>query len=257
MAKSIVVKLNTTVIVPLDARRTVKITEADFESYIDFIEDHPEHRPRPETVGQDLRRLFGDDGYDLYAHLVALSGRILTTDEREQKVAQDWRSFDRERLPSDALLIDALDDARAFGWSPSAALSVELDRLSDIRYAVIQQERDAATAELEAFRIERETTLRPEYDRLARCGTATTFAEFNAFKCRQECEAEYPPSDRAFRDFEWKAVAHVEAVAKVQRVMALGNAALLNDAIKRAQKPNSKPRKQSKSCAWSKSGKAK
>ena len=72
------------------------------------------------AIAWDLRRLFGDEaGFDLYD----TCRWVTDEDDDEEASRREWTSFQRERQPSDVLLIDLADDAIHQGWQAPAETS--------------------------------------------------------------------------------------------------------------------------------------
>lgn len=132
-------------IVDRATREAIAITEADVASLLDFLEfeDCPLFIDA-EDVGRDLYRLLGDDGYQHFAMwLVVKGGR----EEYSEAYANGcWGTFKREWRRGDRLMIDIMDDVRAYGWQPSAEIVAAIERLQDIAAAIRNAEEAAVEA---------------------------------------------------------------------------------------------------------------
>lgn len=121
-------------VVDIADRLAIQITEDDLIDLVACEEVYVE----PHRIGHDVRRLFGADDQDIYENILAERG--LPRDD----VDSQWASFDRERLPTDRLVVDIADDARScWNWVPGPELAAALDRLQDLA--------DAKRAELGAL----------------------------------------------------------------------------------------------------------
>lgn len=136
-------------IVPVEHRLAVPITFEDVHSLFQFYDDTLPYAA--DRYGHDLKRLLASDGETFYRALLTNDGEAsecyrLPEERREAWWQQRYAKFDRERWPSDILLIDAMDDARAEGWLPSPHIAVAIDRLREIAEA----ERTRHNDEMEA-----------------------------------------------------------------------------------------------------------
>jgi putative DNA primase/helicase len=204
-------KNRTTHVPSLASRGAIHVSLDDCYSLVDFLCDSDAWLPfKPEDYGHDVRRLFGDDGADVYAHLVALHGAG-NSDERDGKVAADWPSFDRERVGTDRFLVDLMDAARAEGWQPPAAIAAELDRLTDEAEAIRAKER-ADDSEYEAARAEWDSEDQTEHAEMAATGNLVSLADYKISKMRKLLPSR---AELAMRELSKASRKLVEATANV------------------------------------------
>jgi hypothetical protein len=122
----------------IEMRLAVPISEDDIFSLLDFCFGRA---PDPPRIGWDLRRLMGDAGKGALDEFVALyhdpeeflrphdparDGATLAECRRptigdlvvdsDAHVDRLWASFDRERVETDRLIIDEMDEAMWAGW---------------------------------------------------------------------------------------------------------------------------------------------
>lgn len=160
-------------VVDAATRLAVPIRENDVYALIDHAEDNPQWTwgLHADDLGWDLFRLneTSDCGQDQFHNLLVLlddagyrqSTRIgvqqddsifaspdviLADVERHEYVAARFAKFDRERQPSDRLVIDLIDEARHEGLTPSQEIAQALERLEKIASA----RRDEIETEIEA-----------------------------------------------------------------------------------------------------------
>jgi hypothetical protein len=132
----------------LQARLAVRISEDATESLIYFFEQQPPNFD-PERLGWDLRRLFPEDGFDLFALAVAVFGNprdsaLRNRDGTAQTYLESaWASFDRQRDTADRLMIDEMDDARASEWPAPPEIAAAIEGLTDLADRA-RADRDAA-----------------------------------------------------------------------------------------------------------------
>jgi hypothetical protein len=116
---------------PIGCRLAVTLPEEGAYAFIDFQEEH--FHCDAEHLGWDLRRLFGGPdgaGWDMFATLVAICG---SPDDREAYCDRQWKSFDRERVDSDCLVIDGMDEAIHHGWEAPPEIAAAIEKLRDMR----------------------------------------------------------------------------------------------------------------------------
>jgi hypothetical protein len=114
-------------IIDIAERLAADIPEDAVWSLLDHLEDVQRSRLKPDDIGWDLRRLFGDDGYGMYELAVAAFGGAHDGPHMDAR----WASFARERVASDRLLIDLMDGERDEGWQPPPEIVDALDWLMD------------------------------------------------------------------------------------------------------------------------------
>jgi predicted P-loop ATPase len=127
---------------PIENRLAVHISEEAAYSFVDFQEEH--FYCAPEQLGWDIRRLHGGldgAGFDMFDTLFAAKGgrRRHADDHCEQL----WASFERDRLATDRLLIDGMDEATHYGWEAPAEMAAAIEALRDTR-AARRAEREAS-----------------------------------------------------------------------------------------------------------------
>ncbi|MCB1745186.1 MAG: AAA family ATPase, partial [Gammaproteobacteria bacterium] len=108
---------------PLADRLAVPVSWEAIDVLCAFYDEHP-----PTTgifhLGWDMRRLFGDEAEDEYS-LWAMSHDGASRAE----ASLQWNSFTRDRVETDALLIDALDEAESQGAALPTAETTAIERL--------------------------------------------------------------------------------------------------------------------------------
>jgi hypothetical protein len=148
-------------IIPFKTRSKISVSEDAVESLIYYLEENKPHF-QPERLGYDIRRSLGEDGFDLFTIAVSGFGDIDAIISRNKSGTRDayfeamWSSFDRQKLSSDILLIDAMDEAEAFGWKAPSDISDQLETMRDeadkIRSSFRASEYARIRAEIEANR---------------------------------------------------------------------------------------------------------
>lgn len=140
---------------PIEARLAIPISEDAAYSIIDFRD---RRFGDAESFGWDIYRQHGGPGgcgRDMFEILYIMSSRGFHSEGWRQETDRLWATYDRPRVSTDCLLIDAADEISHFGWSPPAdvAASIELlrDTLREQRRA-----REAAEEERHYARIEAE-----------------------------------------------------------------------------------------------------
>jgi AAA domain len=126
---------------PIECRLAVALSEEAVYSFVDFQEEH--FYCDPEQLGWDLRRLHGGPdgaGPDMFTTSVAICG---SPDDREAHCDHLWKSFERERVDSDRLIIDGMDEAIFHGWEAPPEVAAAIEKLRDIQ-AVRATHRKAA-----------------------------------------------------------------------------------------------------------------
>jgi hypothetical protein len=140
-----------TCIPPVETRLAVPISEDAIFSLLDFGFDHA---PDPQRIGWDLRRLMGDAGRGALAEFVAHHGTpeecLRPYDPARDGVLLDdgpttfllcdsaayidrlWSTFDRERVESDRLIIDEMDEAIWAGWEAPPEIAAAVEKLRDV-----------------------------------------------------------------------------------------------------------------------------
>jgi hypothetical protein len=104
--------------------------------------DFPPHL-QPNSVAWDIFRIFGaDEGFSVWVDFIDVFEGCddELSEEYLQEKADLWKTFDRERTDSDALLIDVFDDFAAEGWTPPAEINASIERLRDVAAAVREAE---------------------------------------------------------------------------------------------------------------------
>jgi hypothetical protein len=143
---------------PIEHRLAVKLSEDSIYSFIDFQAEH--FHCDPEHIGWDYRRQHGDPdgmGRDMFATSVAHFG---TSDEcwtpmadggkmydSDAYVDRLWNSFDRQRIDTDRLLIDGMDEAIHYGWKAPPDVMVVIEKLRDVRSGRATRRKAVAEAE--------------------------------------------------------------------------------------------------------------
>ncbi|MEP2581132.1 MAG: DUF5906 domain-containing protein, partial [Roseibium sp.] len=124
------------------------------------LTDHFEDYPPPTSIfhlGWDLHHRFGDDAEDEYATL-AMAHDGATRAE----TALQWKSFQRDRVDTDVLLIDMLDEAEAQGLTLPPADAATIERLRDETEARRERRKVAERAWEDARREALETAERAQ-----------------------------------------------------------------------------------------------
>jgi hypothetical protein len=106
---------------PIEYRLAVLLSEDAIYSLIDF--ESGGFYLDPESFGFDIRRLHGEAGRDLFEQLETIYG---TPGDDQACCDRLWESFNRDRVATDRLLIDAMDEAQISGWVPPAEVLAEL-----------------------------------------------------------------------------------------------------------------------------------
>jgi hypothetical protein len=104
--------------------------------------DFPPHL-QPNSVAWDIFRIFGaDEGFSVWVDFIDVFEGCddELSEEYLQEKADLWKTFDRERTDSDALLIDVFDDFAAEDWTPPAEINASIERLRDVAAAVREAE---------------------------------------------------------------------------------------------------------------------
>jgi hypothetical protein len=135
---------------PIAARLAVRIDEDAAYSLSDFAAEY--FFGDAESFGWDIRRLFDDPngcGLDVFENLYVWSSSKARHEDWHQETARLWSSFNRERIASDKLLIDAMDECSHFGWTPPPEIAAAIERLRDER-VLLRARRGEREAEEEA-----------------------------------------------------------------------------------------------------------
>jgi hypothetical protein len=168
---------------PIECRLAVPISEEAAFSFIDFLEQH--FYCDAEHLGWDMRRLHGGPdgaGWDMFATLVPIGG---SPDEcyvpapdggkiYDSRAYCDrlWKSFDRDRVATDCLVIDGMDEAVHNGWEAPADIAAAIETLRDMQSARAAERKAAEKAE-EAAHEQIEMRNAAEDEWLAFGGSAT------------------------------------------------------------------------------------
>lgn len=122
--------------VPVERRLAVEVSYDAADALLEHLAELPPKSLHAADLGWDLRRQLGDDGHGLCD--------LLSAELSEGRVSvADWEAFARNRLPSDHLLIDLMEDASHDGWTPPPEITASLSALRTLAGAC-QAERDAA-----------------------------------------------------------------------------------------------------------------
>jgi hypothetical protein len=132
---------------PIEYGLAVLLSEDAIYSLIDF--ESGGFYLDPESFGFDIRRLHGEAGRDLFEQLETIYG---TPGDDQACCDRLWESFNRDRVATDRLLIDAMDEAQISGWVPPAEVLAELIKLRDLLEARAAQRKAAVHAEEARFR---------------------------------------------------------------------------------------------------------
>jgi hypothetical protein len=116
---------------PIECRLAVSLSEDAIYSLIDFETD--DFYLDPELFGWDIRRLHGGGtGRGMFEEVVTTFGAPVHDEAYCDRL---WKSFDRERVATDRLVIDAMDEAQVNGWDAPAEVLTELIKLRDMQEA--------------------------------------------------------------------------------------------------------------------------
>jgi predicted P-loop ATPase len=120
---------------PIECRLAVRISEDAVFSLIDFLDEHRDYDAA--RLGWDLRRQHDAPdgmGQDMFETLFAANGGR-HCGARDGHCDRLWASFDRERVQTDRLLVDEMDDAINEGWEAPSDIAAEIEKLRDIQVA--------------------------------------------------------------------------------------------------------------------------
>lgn len=134
--------------VPYEARAAVSISAKVAESLIRHYRPDDDKGfwfgSLSDAIGWDLHRMFGNEGgFDLFD----TCRWEIEGDDDEEAAKRDWPSFNRERQPSDVMLIDLADEASSSGWEVPTELAGHIEHLrtiADKRRSERDKARDAA-----------------------------------------------------------------------------------------------------------------
>lgn len=238
-------KNRTTHLPSLAQREAANVPADDIYSLAFSMVDNDWPLRDPEKYGHDCLRLFGAvEGLSVYANLVEAARLPGGTDAIDRKAAEDWPSFDRERVSTDKYLVDLCEKMRgnddgidlyenpdATGWQPPAVIAAELDRLTDEAEATRAQEAAdeiaADKAECAAREAEWDAEDKAELDEMIAAGhVVVSLKDYRIAKSKRDLPT---AAELAWREFENASARLVEAGKKVKQAR---NPAELNAAIK-------------------------
>jgi hypothetical protein len=158
--------------------------DAAFDLCCEWLRDHPPTFD-PCELAWDIRRQFGEEGFDLYLNFATDHDDDATFEE----VRAAWSTGDRPPQPDDRLLIDTMAAARWDGYAPPVDVAAHIDRLALIerQQAAIDARRDLIDRR-SRFAFSKAHLFTPEF-------LAVIDARFATELAMTKSEIEVPPTD--------------------------------------------------------------